>query len=130
MAVKAGDYSPFDIKLKEMGEKGPQDVSVGDLFKGKKVVLFAVPGAFTPTCSMKHLPGFVEKAADIRARASTRSSAWRSTTRSSWAPGAINRRRTARCAWSADGNGEFTKALGLELDASGFGMGSARSASR
>ena len=61
MAIKVGDTLPFDIKLKEMGEKGPQDVSVGDLFKGKKVVLFAVPGAFTPTCSMKHLPGFVRE---------------------------------------------------------------------
>jgi len=66
MAVKVGDTLPADVKLKEMGEGGPKDVTVGEIFKGKKVVLFAVPGAFTPTCSMKHLPGFVEKASAIR----------------------------------------------------------------
>ena len=65
MAIKAGDTLP-DVKLKEMGDGGPKDVSLGELAKGKKLVLFAVPGAFTPTCSMKHLPGFVEKAGDLR----------------------------------------------------------------
>ena len=68
MAIKAGDTLPQDLKFKEMGESGPKDVSVGDIFKGKKVVLFAVPGAFTPTCSMKHLPGFLEQAGAIRAK--------------------------------------------------------------
>ena len=62
MTIKAGDTLPADLKLKEMGDAGPKDVTVGELTKGKKVVIFAVPGAFTPTCSMKHLPGFVEKA--------------------------------------------------------------------
>ena len=76
MAIKVGDTLP-DVKLKEMGDGGPKDVSVGELSKGKKVVLFAVPGAFTPTCSMKHLPGFVEQARASRRRASTRSSASR-----------------------------------------------------
>jgi len=68
MAIKAGDRLPADLKLKEMGDSGPKDVTVGEIFGGKKVVLFAVPGAFTPTCSMKHLPGFVEQAAAIRAK--------------------------------------------------------------
>ena len=68
MAIKTGDTLPADIKLKEMAEGGPKDVTVGEIFKGKKVVLFAVPGAFTPTCSMKHLPGFLEQASAIRAK--------------------------------------------------------------
>src|SRR5215475_1245768 len=123
MAIKVGDTLPFDIKLKEMGEKGPQDVSVGEVLKGRKVVLFAVPGAFTPTCSMKHLPGFVEKAAALRGKGvgdivcvsvndAFVMGAWGD------ASGAKGKVRML-----ADGNGEFTRAVGLELDASGFGMG-------
>src|SRR5439155_2411548 len=68
MAIKAGDTLPLDRKLKEMGAGGPKDVTVGDVFKGKRAVLFAVPGAFTPTCSLKHLPGFLEQARAIRAK--------------------------------------------------------------
>jgi len=65
MGIKVGDALP-DVKLKEMGEGGPKDVSIGELTKGRTVVFFAVPGAFTPTCSMKHLPGFVEKSGELR----------------------------------------------------------------
>src|SRR6266705_163000 len=68
MAIKVGESLPVDVKLKEMGETGPRDVSVGDIFRGKRVVLFAVPGAFTPTCSMKHLPGFVSGAQNVKAK--------------------------------------------------------------
>src|SRR5213078_2820898 len=68
MAIKVGESLPLDVKLKEMGEAGPRDVSVGDIFRGKRVVLFAVPGAFTPTCSMKHLPGFVSGAQNVKAK--------------------------------------------------------------
>ena len=76
--IKAGDKLPADAKLMEIGEAGPQAVTLGDLTKGRTVVFFAVPGAFTPTCSMKHLPGFVEKAArSAGRRASTRSPACR-----------------------------------------------------
>ena len=123
MAIKAGDTLPGDIKLKEMGDGGPKDVTVAELFKGKKVVLFAVPGAFTPTCSMKHLPGFVEKAEAVRAKGVDEivclsvndafvMGAWGT---SSNAKGKVR--------MLADGNGDFTKAMGLTLDASGFGMG-------
>src|SRR5215469_6123115 len=66
MAIKAGDTLPADTKLMEMGDAGPKQVTVGELTKGKTVVLFAVPGAFTPTCSMKHLPGFVQHADDFK----------------------------------------------------------------
>src|SRR5262245_50155193 len=122
MAIKAGDKLPTDIKLKEM-DGGPKDVTTGDIFKGRKVVLFAVPGAFTPTCSMKHLPGFVEQASAIKAKGVDEivcvsvndafvMGAWGD---ASHAKGKVR--------MLADGNGEFTKALGLSLDASGFGMG-------
>ena len=123
MAIKVGDALPGDLKLKEMGESGPKDVSVGELCKGKRVVLFAVPGAFTPTCSMKHLPGFVSGAASLKTKGvddvvcvsvndAFVMDAWGK------AQGASGKVRML-----ADGNGEFTRALGLELDASGFGMG-------
>src|SRR2546425_3952709 len=123
MAIKVGESLPLDVKLKEMGETGPRDVSVGDIFRGKRVVLFAVPGAFTPTCSMKHLPGFVSGAQNVKAKGVDEvvclsvndafvMGAWGKT---SGAGGKVR--------MLADGNGDFTRALGLELDASGFGMG-------
>jgi len=123
MAIKVGDTIPADLKLKEMGDAGPKDVTVGEIFKGKRVVLFAVPGAFTPTCSAKHLPGFVKEAEAIRKKGvddvvcvsvndAFVMDAWGK------AQGAAGKVRML-----ADGNGEFTKAVGLELDASGFGMG-------
>jgi peroxiredoxin len=123
MAIKAGDSLPLDIKLKEMGESGPRDVTTGELFKGKKVVLFAVPGAFTPTCSKQHLPGFVSQANELKKKGvddviclsvndAFVMGAWGD------AQGAKGKVRMI-----ADGNAEFTKAVGLTLDASGFGMG-------
>src|SRR5215471_13680173 len=123
MTIKVGDALPFDIKLKEMGEKGPQDVSVGDLFKGKKVVLFAVPGAFTPTCSMKHLPGFLEQASAISAKGVDEIVCL--SVNDAFVMGAWGKANNAagKVRMLADGNGDFTKALGLTLDASGFGMG-------
>src|SRR5438093_1268852 len=123
MAIKVGESLPLDVKLKEMGESGPRDVSVGDIFRGKRVVLFAVPGAFTPTCSMKHLPGFVAQVEKIRAKGvddvvcvavndAFVMDAWG---KSSGATGKVR--------MLGDGNGDFTRAVGLELDATGFGKG-------
>jgi peroxiredoxin len=123
MAIKAGDSLPLDIKLKEMGESGPKDVTTGELFKGKRVVLFAVPGAFTPTCSKQHLPGFVSQANELKKKGvddviclsvndAFVMGAWGD------AQGAKGKVRMI-----ADGNAEFAKAVGLTLDASGFGMG-------
>jgi peroxiredoxin len=102
---------------------GPQKISAEDYFKGKKVVLFSVPGAFTPTCDAKHLPGFVQKAGDIRAKGIDTIAcisvndafvmkAWG---KAQGVEGKID--------MLADGNGDYTKALGLDFDASGFGMG-------
>ena len=123
MAVKVGDTLPADVKLKEMGEGGPKDVTVGDVFKGRKVVLFAVPGAFTPTCSMKHLPGFVEKAPAIRQKGIDDVVCL--SVNDAFVMGAWGEQQKAKgkVRMLADGNGELTRALGLGVDASGYGMG-------
>ncbi|MEA2626605.1 MAG: glutaredoxin/glutathione-dependent peroxiredoxin [Candidatus Binatota bacterium] len=123
MAIKVGDTLPFDVKLKEMSGGGPKDVSAGDVFKGKKVVVFAVPGAFTPTCSMKHLPGFVEQAEQIRAKGVDEIVCL--SVNDAFVMGAWGdqQKTTGKVRMLADGNGEFTQALGLSLDAKGFGMG-------
>jgi peroxiredoxin len=123
MAIKAGDTIPSDIKLKEMGDSGPKDVTTGELFKGRKVVLFAVPGAFTPTCSMKHLPGFVEQAGAIKAKGVDEIiclSVNDAFVMGAWGQ---NQKAQGKVRLVADGNAEFTKAMGLTMDGSGFGMG-------
>jgi peroxiredoxin len=123
MAIKAGDTLPADLKLKEMTEAGPKDVTVGELTKGKRVVFFAVPGAFTPTCSMKHLPGFLEHSSAIRAKGVDEIvclSVNDAFVMGAW--GEANKAK-GKVRMLADGNGDFTKAVGLGLDASGFGMG-------
>jgi len=123
MPIKAGDALPADIKLKEMGDAGPKDVASGDVFSGKKVVLFAVPGAFTPTCSMKHLPGFVEKSAEIKGKGVDEIVCL--SVNDAFVMGAWGKSQGAdgKVRMVADGNGDFTKALGLTMDGSGFGMG-------
>ena len=123
MTIKVGDTLPFDIKLKEMGDKGPQDVSVGDLFKGKKVVLFAVPGAFTPTCSMKHLPGFVQNADQIRAKGVDTIACL--SVNDAFVMDAWGKAQNvgSKVMMLADGNAEFSKAVGLTMDGTGYGMG-------
>lgn len=122
MAIKAGDRLP-DANFTTMTAEGPQKLSTKDVFGGQKVVLVAVPGAFTPTCHLKHLPGFVENADAIKAKGVDRVAciavndvfvldAW---AKASGAQGKV--------LFLADGSAEFTKAIGMELDASGFGMG-------
>ncbi len=124
MAIKAGDTLPADVKLMEMGDAGPKQVTVGELTKGKTVVFFAVPGAFTPTCSMKHLPGFVDKAGDIRNKGVDEIVCL--SVNDAFVMGAWGKEHGAgdKVRMVADGNGDFTRAVGLEMDASGFGMGS------
>ena len=122
MTIKAGDRMPTG-KFKVMGEGGPQDLSTAQLFDGKKVVLFSVPGAFTPTCDAKHLPGFVEKAAAIKAKGVDTIACM--AVNDVFVMGAWGKHSNVgdNVLMLADGNGDYAKALGLEMDGRGFGMG-------
>ena len=122
MAIKAGERMPRGT-LKKMTKEGPKDLSTDELFKGKLVVLFSVPGAFTPTCDAKHLPGFVQLADQIRAKGVDTIACMAVNdvfVMNAWgkASGVGD-----RILMLADGNGEYARALGLELDAKGHGMG-------
>ena len=121
MAISTGDRIP-EATMKVMGEKGPQDVTTGELFSGRKVVLFAVPGAYTPTCSMAHLPGFVVHADDIKAKgvdAIVCLSVNDAFVMDSWGKD----KNAEAIEMVADWDASFTKALGLEMDGSAFGLG-------
>lgn len=121
MSIKTGDTIPSST-LTVMTENGPGPVTTADVFGGKKVVLFSVPGAFTPTCSAKHLPGFVEHADDFFAKGVDTVACMAvndAFVMHAWSKSA----NADKLLMLADGNGEFARALGLELDASGFGMG-------
>ena len=121
MTISVGDKLP-DVTLVKATENGPEQVSSADYFKGKKVALFSVPGAFTPTCSARHLPGYVEKAEDLKSKGVDEivatavndafvMGAWKS------AAGSDD------ITMLADGNGDFAEAVGLTMDGSGFGLG-------
>ena len=122
MTIKVGDKMP-EGTFKIMKSDGPGAISSKELFSGKKVVLFSVPGAFTPTCSKQHLPGFIEKAGELKKKGVDTIAcmavndvfvmdAWGSQT------GAGDKVKLL-----ADGNGDYAEALGLTMDATGFGMG-------
>ena len=122
MTIKAGDRMPAG-KFKVMGESGPQDLTTAQLFDAKRVVLFSVPGAFTPTCSAKHLPGFLASAAALRAKGVDTIACMAVNdvfVMNAWGKSA---NAGDQVQMLADGNGEYARALGLELDARGFGMG-------
>ena len=122
MTIQVGDKIP-EGGMAQMGPEGPGPVSTADLFGGKKVVLFSVPGAFTPTCSAKHLPGFIQNAEAIKAKGVDTIACM--AVNDVFVMDAWGRGQDAGDAvmMLADGNADFTKSLGLELDASGFGMG-------
>jgi len=122
MTIKVGDHIP-SATLMQMKGGAPQPVKTDDFFSGKKVVVFALPGAFTPTCSAKHLPGFVQHADDIRKKGVDAIACI--SVNDAFVMGAWGESQGAgdKVAMLADGNGDFTKALGLEMDASRFGMG-------
>jgi glutaredoxin/glutathione-dependent peroxiredoxin len=121
MTIAVGDKLP-DVKLTKATENGPEAVQSSDYFKGKRVALFSVPGAFTPTCSAKHLPGFVEKAADLKAKGIDEIAC--TAVNDAFVLGAWNKSGGSQdITMLADGNGEFAKAVGLTMDGSGFGMG-------
>ena len=123
MAIAEGQKIP-DVKLKTPNADGmPEDITTGDLFGGKKVVLFAVPGAFTPLCSAQHLPGFIDKADEIKAKGVD--SIVCMAVNDAFVMGAWAKDRGAgdKVVMLADGNAELTKALGLEMDVSVAGLG-------
>lgn len=122
MTIATGDRIPECSTLKVMGEKGPQAISTDELFKGKKVVMFAVPGAFTPGCSVTHLPGYVVLADKIKAKGVD--SIICMAVNDAFVMGAWGKQQNAEeLIMLADGNGDFTRAMGLVMDATGFGMG-------
>lgn len=121
MTIAVGDKLP-NVKLVKATESGPEALQSADYFAGKQVALFSVPGAFTPTCSARHLPGFVEKAADLKAKGIDEiictavndpfvMGAWGK------AGGSVD------VTMLADGNGDFAEAVGLTMDGSAFGLG-------
>ena len=121
MSISVGDRLPT-VTLHQMTATGPQAVTTNELFAGKKVVLFALPGAFTPTCSAKHLPGFVQRAAAIRAKGID--SIICLSVNDAFVMDAWGRDQGAgdKVLMIGDGNGDFTRAIGLEMDGSGFGL--------
>ncbi len=122
MTIKVGDTIP-SMKLMMATAEGPKEVSTDDIFKGKKVVLFAVPGAFTPTCSAKHLPGFVQNADAIKAKGVDTIACI--AVNDAFVMGAWGKDQgtDGKVTMLADGSAAFAKALGLELDLNGRGMG-------
>lgn len=122
MSINVGDKLP-EVTFLEMGEKGPEPVTTTDVFAGKKIALFAVPGAFTPSCSAKHLPGFVQQSealADKGVDEIVCTAVNDSFVLAAWGK-SIDPDGKVRML--ADGNGTFAETLGLEMDRSGFGMG-------
>jgi len=122
MSIKVGDKVP-NINFTTMTADGPAPVGYDDLFAGKRVALFSVPGAFTPTCSLQHLPGFIQKASELTAKGIDTIACM--AVNDVFVMDAWGKSQDAdgKVMMLADGNGEFTSAIGLELDASGFGMG-------
>ncbi|MFD1788958.1 peroxiredoxin [Sphingomonas floccifaciens] len=122
MTIKVGDRIP-NVSFVKATENGPESVTSDEFFKGRKVALFSVPGAFTPTCSAKHLPGFIDKAEDLKAKGVDEIAC--TAVNDAFVLGAWSGSNNAAdtVTMLADGNAEFVKATGLEMDGSKFGMG-------
>ena len=121
MTISVGDKLP-DVTLVKATENGPEQVNAAEYFKGKKVALFSVPGAFTPTCSARHLPGYVEKADELKSKGVDEIVA--TAVNDAFVMGAWNNASGSNdITMLADGNGDFAEAVGLTMDGSGFGLG-------
>lgn len=121
MTISVGDKLP-DVKLVKATENGPEQVSSAEYFKGKTVALFSVPGAYTPTCSARHLPGYVEKSDELKAKGVDEIAC--TAVNDAFVMSAWNKDAgSSDITMLADGNGEFAEAVGLTMDGSGFGMG-------
>ena len=122
MAIKVGDRLP-DAKFTVMGPEGPQAKSVADVFTGRKVALFAVPGAYTPTCHKNHMPGFVDRVAELKAKgidAIACTAVNDVFVLTNWAK---ETGAEGKIEMLADGSADFAKAIGLDIDLAGFGLG-------
>jgi peroxiredoxin len=122
MTIKIGDRLP-EATFRLITEDGPRPVTTGEYFKGKKIVLFGLPGAFTPTCHKNHLPGFVANEAAIKAKgvdAIAMTAVNDPFVLSAWAKASGSE---GKIAFLSDGNADFAKAAGLEFDAAAGGMG-------
>jgi len=122
MSINVGDKIP-SVTLKQLTPEGVKEVTTDEIFGGKKVVFFAVPGAFTPACSQRHLPGFVERAADIKAKGIDEIACV--AVNDAFVMGAWGREQKTegKVRMLADGSGDLVRALGLELDLSKGGLG-------
>ena len=122
MTIKVGEKLPT-VSLKYMNKDGMQTATTDELFKGKKAILFGLPGAFTPTCSAKHLPGFVTHAGDIRKKGVDLIACL--SVNDAFVMDAWGKAQNAgdKVMMLADGNGDFAKATGLTMDGTGYGMG-------
>ena len=122
MTIKIGDKIP-SATLMLMKDGGPKPVSTDELFKGRKIALFALPGAFTPTCSAKHLPGYIQQSEALKAKGIDAIACL--SVNDAFVMGAWGTQQGAgdKVMMLADGNGDFTCAIGLEMDGSKFGMG-------
>ena len=122
MSIKVGDKVPA-VSLKTKTAEGIQEMKTDELFGGKTVVLFALPGAFTPTCSAKHLPGYVTKAADLQSKGVDKVACLSVNDAFVMDAWGKDQKVGDSVLMLADGNADFTKAMGLEMDGSGYGMG-------
>jgi glutaredoxin/glutathione-dependent peroxiredoxin len=122
MTINVGDKLP-SVTLRQVTPEGPKEITTDQFFGGRKVVLFAVPGAFTPACSQRHLPGFVDKAAEIRARGIDEIACVAVNDAAVLGAWGKDQNTAGKVTMLADGSGEFARALGLELDLTKGGLG-------
>jgi peroxiredoxin len=122
MTIKVGDRLP-SVTLRQVTAEGPKEVTTDDFFRGRKVALFAVPGAFTPACSQRHLPGYVERASDIKAKGVDEVACVAVNDPAVMTAWGKDQRTEGKVTMLADGSGDFVRALGLELDLTKAGLG-------
>jgi peroxiredoxin len=122
MTIKVGDKLP-SVTLRQVTPEGPKEITTDEFFRGRKIALFAVPGAFTPACSQRHLPGFVEKAGDIKAKGVDEVACVAVNDPAVLTAWGKDQKSEGKVTMLADGSGDFARALGLDLDLTKGGLG-------
>ena len=122
MSISVGDRMP-STTLAKAGPEGPQPIASDEYFKGRRIAIFSVPGAFTPTCSARHLPGFVDRADELRAKGVDEVACVAVNDAFVMQAWAEQSGASGKVTMLADGNGDFARALGLTMDGSKFGLG-------